>query len=118
MNCKNCKSERIAGIGAKCSDRFNASIGDKSHDGYVLDDMGVGGGDYIDIDFCMDCGQIQGKFPLPECELEMEPECEWCGERKADVVERKRKHIPHKCGKACDTCAKAEDLETYEEEMW
>lgn len=70
MKCQKCSSERVAGIGAKCSDLCNWSIGDNQDDGYVPNDMGIGGGDYIDFEFCLNCGQIQGKFPLPPTEIE------------------------------------------------
>ena len=70
MKCPKCFSERIANVGAKCSDMFNAGFGDTSYQGYVLSDMGIGGGDYLELDYCMDCGQILGTFPLPTCELE------------------------------------------------
>lgn len=39
-------------------------------DGYVPDDIGVGGGDYLKVIYCADCGQLQGGWPLPKCELE------------------------------------------------
>jgi hypothetical protein len=35
--------------------------------------MGIGGGDYVEIDLCMDCGQTQGKYPRPISDLEREP---------------------------------------------
>lgn len=34
-------------------------------DGYVPDDLGIGGGDYVEFDLCLDCGQVQGTWPLP-----------------------------------------------------
>ena len=64
MACQKCNSERIIEVGGKCSDRFHAYIGDKETSGYVDSDLGIGGGDYIEIRYCMDCGQIQGEFPL------------------------------------------------------
>lgn len=36
-----------------------------SHDGYVPDGLGIGGGDYLNFSFCLDCGQMQGEFPVP-----------------------------------------------------
>lgn len=45
-------------------------MGDVTKHGYVPDDMGVGGGDYVDIDLCLNCGRVQGTFPLPPCGLE------------------------------------------------
>ncbi len=70
MNCQRCQSNRVVNISAKSSDLNFISLGDKVLDGYVPDDMGIGGGDYIELDYCLNCGQIQGTFPLPETELE------------------------------------------------
>lgn len=71
MNCNKCKSIRVLDMSAKCSDRFNCDLGTATHDGYVPLDMGIGGGDYIELSMCLDCGQVQGKFPLPETDLEL-----------------------------------------------
>ena len=71
MSCK-CGSKRIATVQAKSSDLNFISIGDKEHNGYVPKDMGIGEGDYIEFDYCLDCGQIQGEFPLPSTKLEEE----------------------------------------------
>jgi hypothetical protein len=46
------------------------NLGAASHDGYVPDDLGIGGGDYVEFDYCLDCGQLQGKFPLPPANIE------------------------------------------------
>lgn len=70
MKCQRCKSERVAFINAKCSDCCSWGVGDESDDGYVPTDMGVGGDDYIEFDFCLECGQIQGEFPLPPTTIE------------------------------------------------
>jgi len=70
MKCQKCSSERVLGAGAKCSDMFYCSIGDIEYDGYIPNDLGVGNGDYFELDFCLDCGQVQGKFPLPISKLE------------------------------------------------
>lgn len=72
MPCQKCKSERVCSVGGKCSDTFSAGIGTAEIQGYVPDDLGVGSGDYIDFNFCMDCGQLQGKFPLPPADMERE----------------------------------------------
>lgn len=69
-NCQHCKSERVINIVGKCSDCFSAFINDKSHDGYVPNDLGIGGGDYIEFSYCLECGQMQGEFPLPSSKLE------------------------------------------------
>lgn len=68
--CSKCASERIAHINAKCSDMCFVNIGDQEHDGYVPRDLGVGGGDYVEIDLCLACGHVQGEWPLPPTKLE------------------------------------------------
>jgi hypothetical protein len=58
-----CTSSRILSVMGKCSDMSVLQLGDKKHEGYVPDDCGIGGGDYIEFDLCLDCGKIQGYFP-------------------------------------------------------
>ena len=72
-NCK-CGSNRIAYISAKSSDLNFVRVGEESSvEGYVPRDMGIGGGDYVEFDWCLNCGQIQGNnFPLAICNLELE----------------------------------------------
>jgi len=70
MSCQDCKSERVISVYGKTSDLCAVSIGEHDHDGYVPSDMNIGGGDDLAFDFCADCGQIQGHFPLPTTELE------------------------------------------------
>jgi hypothetical protein len=72
MNCLSCNSRRILSITAKCSDCFSASIGDIEIEGYVPCDLGIGGGDYIMLDLCLDCGKMQDKFPIPLSENEID----------------------------------------------
>lgn len=64
-------STRMANIQAKCSDRFSVTIKDKTHHGYVSRDLGIGGGDYILFDLCLDCGRIDGSWPLDATNLEI-----------------------------------------------
>lgn len=70
MKCQRCSSERIVKISGKTSDMCSAQIGKAEHDGYVPRDIGIGGGDYLGFKYCLDCGQMQGTFPLPTCQLE------------------------------------------------
>lgn len=65
-----CGSERIAEVSGKCSDQCSIQLGDFSRDDYVPSDMGIGGGDYLNFSYCLDCGRIQGTFPLDQTELE------------------------------------------------
>jgi len=69
ITCVRCNSDRIAHVDAKC-DLCLISILDKERDGYVPDDMGIGGGSVVTLVYCMECGQMMGKFPLPVSEME------------------------------------------------
>ena len=69
MTCK-CGSKRIAEVNGKTSDMCFVSVGNVDDRDYVPRDMNIGGGDYLDFSYCLDCGQMQGKFPLPITELE------------------------------------------------
>lgn len=72
MECDNCGSERVCSLSGKCSDLFGLNLGELSiENDYVPHDFGIGGGDYIRFDHCLDCGKIQGDFPLDITELEM-----------------------------------------------
>jgi hypothetical protein len=64
----------VISIGGKVSDMFYTDL--QEYVGYVPDDFGIGGGDYIEFHLCFDCGQLQGKFPLPMTELETTEEAE------------------------------------------
>jgi len=70
--CQACKSERIINLYGKCSDLCVVNIGENEHNGYVPDDLGIGGGDDIDFEYCGDCGQLQGDFPLQKTKIEAE----------------------------------------------
>lgn len=70
MACQRCKSERIMSINAKCSDLCFASIGEHEQSDYPPEDVGIGGGDYVEFSYCLNCGQIQGDFPVDTCALE------------------------------------------------
>jgi hypothetical protein len=87
MTCK-CGSNRIASVNSKASDLHFVSIGENEQDGYLPSDMGIGGGDYVEFSWCLNCGQIQDDFPLKPCALEMgeneDGECRKCGELTED----------------------------------
>lgn len=72
MACQRCESKRIMSISAKCSDLCVAAINGNEHDGYVPNDIGLKdwSGDYVELDYCLNCGQIQGHFPMDKCALE------------------------------------------------
>lgn len=58
-------------VTGKCSDTCGFSMGGVNSDGYVPKGVGIGGGDYIEFNYCLDCGQIQGKFPVEKCDMEI-----------------------------------------------
>lgn len=66
MTCITCKSDKIVSVSAKCSDLCTVicrSTGFEIGPDYVPPDIGIGGGDYIDFNYCVSCGQIQDEFP-------------------------------------------------------
>lgn len=64
MECDKCSSNRVASVSAKCSDLCSFEFGGREKDGYVPYNVGIGGGDYVQFDYCLTCGKIQGKFPI------------------------------------------------------
>jgi hypothetical protein len=70
MTCSRCNSKRTASFSAKSSDLNCVRIGELEHEGYVPGDLGIGSGDYVEFDYCLDCGQMQGTFPMPKTEME------------------------------------------------
>lgn len=72
MACQRCGSDRVANFSGKTSDLCSWGIGTAAKHGYVPGDMGVGSGDYLEFDVCLQCGQMQGTYPLPPCALEQE----------------------------------------------
>lgn len=65
-----CRSERILQVSAKSSDCCGVTLNGVNHEGYLPKDLGIGGGDYVEFRLCLDCGKVQGSFPLKECALE------------------------------------------------
>lgn len=76
MTCQRCESDRITFISAKCSDMCYVNINQEENDGNVPYDMGIGGGDFIKFDYCLECGQIQGEFPLDVTDIERDDDLE------------------------------------------
>ncbi len=66
FECTQCSSDQLANVGAKCSDlcSFETVWDQYESDGYVPDGVGIGGGDYVEFTYCLNCGQIQGTFPV------------------------------------------------------
>jgi len=61
---------RLARILAHCSDMCSVDLAGRHEHGYVPRDLGIGGGDDVQLAYCLDCGQIQGKFPLATTQME------------------------------------------------
>jgi hypothetical protein len=81
MDCQKCKSDRVATINAKCSDCCSVQYKDYDSDGYVPSEFGIGRGDYIELDICLECGTLQNlTFPMPEPEEFIAD----CKERRGD----------------------------------
>lgn len=66
QQCQRCSSARVLSATGKCSDMFGVNINGVEIEGYVPDGLNIGGGDYIEFNVCLDCGQMHGKYPLPE----------------------------------------------------
>lgn len=65
----NCKSERILDIHAHSSDRNIVLLQGKEKNGYLPRIAGICGGDDVQVRICLDCGQVQGNFPIKESDV-------------------------------------------------
>ena len=67
MICLKCGGKRIMHVNGKSSDCNSFSYKGKDYDYfYVPENIGIGGDDYIEFSYCLECGQIQGDFPVPD----------------------------------------------------
>lgn len=66
-----CNSDRIALLNGKTSDQCQFQYKDIDTDGYVPKGILIGDqyGDYIQFEFCLECGKIQGKFPISDARV-------------------------------------------------
>jgi hypothetical protein len=64
MHCDNCKSDRILSVSGKVSDSCYLQFEDETYEGYVPGKLNIGSDDYLDMEICMDCGKVQGKYPI------------------------------------------------------
>ena len=74
MECQRCGSDKIVTINGKCSGMFSMSYdGEEKHGhGDVPNNLFFGKdnyGDYMIVEFCAECGQIQSKFPISQAAL-------------------------------------------------
>lgn len=66
-----CTHERFIAVGGKVSDLCDLRIPhlNVDQDGYVPSIPGIGGGDYLRLNLCLDCGTAIGFKPLTDQEL-------------------------------------------------
>lgn len=75
-HCHSCLSPRLAFINGKCSDmcQFYVFTDDRERNGYAPENVGIGGRDYIEFTYCLNCGKIQGEaedtFPVADEAIE------------------------------------------------
>lgn len=68
MACK-CGSSRLLSISGRTGDEcyvLYSNTGRLENNGYVPLGLGIGGGDYLEFDVCVDCGTLQTNFPISE----------------------------------------------------
>ena len=70
IKCQTCDGARLCYVRVKSSDQNILDLPHASHQGYVPRDMNIGGDDYLRMIYCLDCGQIQGDWPLPPTGME------------------------------------------------
>lgn len=70
MSCQRCNSKRILSAQGKCNDLCCLDIGKKEYVGYVPQGLNIGDGDEMFFNVCLDCGQMQGQYPIPTHSLE------------------------------------------------
>lgn len=74
MTCECIMINRLATVSAKCSDLCSVELSDgRESEGYVPHYIGIGGADYIDFTYCLECGRIQEgdrMWPIAEESLE------------------------------------------------
>jgi len=64
MHCFICGEKDLVSVSAKCSDMCCVSYKNQESLGYVPENIGIGGGDYINFEYCPKCGSISGEFPI------------------------------------------------------
>lgn len=66
--CQSCESERIIFLYSHASDLHSVSIPhlDYEHDGYLPHIPNIGSGDDVDMEICLECGQVQGDWSVSD----------------------------------------------------
>ncbi|MDX2130299.1 MAG: hypothetical protein SFU91_14790 [Chloroherpetonaceae bacterium] len=68
--CSLCGSERIISVSAKTGDLCVIQFKSKRFLGNLPKEIGIGGGEYLELRFCLQCGRIQNDFPRLHTSLE------------------------------------------------
>ena len=66
MGCIKCNGENILSIGGKTGDLCSGELQGIDFEGGVPEGFNLGGGDYLQFKLCIDCGQVQGEFPITD----------------------------------------------------
>ena len=71
MNCQKCSSDRILEVSGKTSDLCWMRFKEQERDGYVATGLNIDDktGDYLVFNLCIECGHIQGKWPVEDPEF-------------------------------------------------
>lgn len=64
MSCQKCGSERILEVDGKTADSCSQQFGGSERNDYVTPNLNIGGGDYLRFAVCLECGQMQGEWPV------------------------------------------------------
>jgi hypothetical protein len=88
MICQRCRNLRVISIIAHCNDccLVSSPAQPQGLPGYQPCDIGLGkNSDHIKMSWCLDCGQIQGKWPIPKAQVETEF-CAYCQEDPGEAI--------------------------------
>lgn len=56
--------------------------------GYVPRGLNIGGGDNIEIEVCLECGQLQGEWPVPDPQVKSDDELDEDTEENEEYDDR------------------------------
>jgi hypothetical protein len=71
-NCQRCGSSRVLEVSGNVANTCCIVMGQNEVVDCVPDNLGIGGGDFMEFEYCLECGQIQDTFPVDDPEWESE----------------------------------------------
>ena len=74
--CQTCKSDRVGFTYFALGSHLSLTINGDVYQGEVPMDTNLGQGKSVRLSICMDCGQVQGKWPMTKSIQEMRKESE------------------------------------------